>query len=53
MKEQYDIAYMAMHEDKGRQQSNNEHSSIRVVIPVYQVQKTTVCRDGMPTIHFR
>jgi hypothetical protein len=47
------MTYMAMHNDKGRQQSNNVHFSIRVVIPVYQVQKATVFREVMPTIQFR
>ena len=47
------MTYMTMYEYKRRQQSNNEHFSIRVVIPVYQVQNATVFREGMPTIQFR
>jgi hypothetical protein len=42
-----------MNKDKGRQQSSNERCSIRVVIPVYEVQNSTIFRKGEPKIQFR
>jgi hypothetical protein len=43
---------MTMNKDGGRQQSNNEHFLIRVVIPVYKEQNSTFFREVMPTVHF-